>query len=139
MNKNKTAAKVRALLSSLLALLLITSLYAQNASRTITGTVKDHNGAAIPGATVQVKNSQIVSATNTLGVFSLTIPANAKTLVITSIGMKPEEVSIGTSPVIEVTLEAAAQNLNEVVVIGYGTAKRANITSSISSRKCKRY
>lgn len=137
MNKNKTAAKVRALLSSLLALLLITSLYAQNASRTITGTVKDHNGAAIPGATVQVKNSQIVSATNTLGVFSLTIPANAKTLVITSIGMKPEEVSIGTSPVIEVTLEAAAQNLNEVVVIGYGTAKRANITSSISSVSAK--
>lgn len=137
MNKNKTAAKVRALLSSLLLLLLITTVYAQNDSRKITGTVKDNNGSPVAGATVEVKNTKIVAATNSAGVFALTIPANAKTLVVSSVGMKLKEVSIGNAEIIEVILEPTAQNLNEVVVIGYGTAKRANVTSSISSVSAK--
>ena len=136
MNKNKTAVKMKAMLWSLLSLLLITSVYAQN-TRTITGTVKDDKGNTLPGVTIEVKGARTYAATNASGVFSVTVPSGAKTLIISSVGMKQKEVSIGSSNIVEITLEPTVQNLNEVVVIGYGTAKRANITSSISSVSAK--
>lgn len=136
MNKNKTAAKAKVLLASLLALLLITTGYAQ-IERKVTGTVKDDSGNLLPGATVEVKHTKQVTVTNSLGVFSMTVPNSAKILVISSVGMTPKEVNLEGSSVLEVTLETAAQNLNEVVVIGYGTTKRADITSSISSVSAK--
>ncbi len=136
MNKNKTAVKMKALLWSVLSLLLITSVYAQN-TRVITGTVKDDKGNTLPGVTIEVKGARAYAATNTSGVFSVTVPSGAKTLIITSVGMKQKEVNIGASNIIEITLEPTVQNLNEVVVIGYGTAKRASITSSISSVSAK--
>jgi len=136
MNKNKTAAKMKALLWSLLPLLLITSVYAQNA-RTITGTVKDDKGNTLPGVTIEVKGTKTYTTTNTSGVFSVTVPSGAKTLIISSVGMKDKEVAISSSAVMEITLESVSQNLNEVVVVGYGTAKRANVTSSISSVSAK--
>ena len=136
MNKNKTAVKMKAMLWSLLSLLLITSVYAQN-TRTITGTVKDDKGNTLPGVTIEVKGARTYAATNASGVFSVTVPSGAKTLIISSVGMKQKEVSIGSSNIVEITLEPTVQNLNEVVVIGYGTAKRANITSSISPVSAK--
>lgn len=137
MNKNKTAMKMKAMLCFFLSLLLITTVYAQNDTRKISGSVKDNNGNTIPGATVEVKNTKIVTATNGAGVFSLTIPSNAKTLIISSVGMKLQELKIGSAEIMEVVMEPVSQNLNEVVVIGYGTAKRANVTSSISSVSAK--
>ena len=127
---------MKAMLWSLLSLLLITSVYAQN-TRTITGTVKDDKGNTLPGVTIEVKGARTYAATNASGVFSVTVPSGAKTLIISSVGMKQKEVSIGSSNIVEITLEPTVQNLNEVVVIGYGTAKRANITSSISSVSAK--
>lgn len=128
---------IKALLWSFLSLLLISSGYAQDNTRKITGTVRDDQGNTLPGATVEVKQTKIITSTNSSGIFSLQAPPSAKTLIITSIGMKSQEVAIGTAAVLEIVMESVSQNLNEVVVVGYGTAKRANVTSSISSVSAK--
>ncbi|PVD53709.1 TonB-dependent receptor [Terrimonas sp.] len=138
MNKNKTAAKVRALLCSLLALLLITNVHAQQGgTRKITGTVKDNQGNPVQGASVEVKETKAVTATDQLGVFTLQVTSNAKNLVISSVGMITREINIGSSSLIEVRMEQLAQKLDEVVVIGYGTAKRANLTSAQTTVSAK--
>lgn len=117
-------------------LLLVSAGFAQNqppSSRKITGTVKDDKGQPVNGATVAVKNSKLVAVTNANGVFSLNAPADARTLVVTSVGMQPREIAVPENDVVELAMTPVSQILNDVVVIGYGTTKRANVTSSISS------
>ncbi|HRQ49465.1 MAG TPA: SusC/RagA family TonB-linked outer membrane protein, partial [Agriterribacter sp.] len=139
MKRIKTMRKTKTFLWTVFSLLLLMpAVYAQQGNtRKITGTVKDDAGNIIPGATVEAKHTNIVTTTNAAGVFSINVPANVKMLVVSSVGMKLQEVSIGASDIMEIALESTAQNLNEVVVIGYGTAKRASVTSSISSVSAK--
>ncbi len=101
--------------------------------RTITGNVLDEKDTPLAGATVTVKNTKVSTSTNTLGLFTLTVPAGSKTLVVSYVGMQPKEVAIGSGNTLTVSLAGNANTLNDVVVIGYGTAKRANVTTSISS------
>lgn len=129
MNKNKTAKRIRGLVLTLLPLLLITAVYAQN-TRKITGTVKDDKGNPIAGATIEAKEAKQSTTTNLLGIFSIDIGNNVKSLVISSVGMVTKEVFVTTSNIIEVSLETSSKKLDEVVVIGYGTAKRANLTTA---------
>lgn len=108
------------------------SIFAQN--RLITGVIFDQNNTPLSGATVAVKSQpKISTTTEASGVFRLSVPANAQTLVISYVGMNPQEISIEGKTSVTATLNLADNNLNEVVVIGYGTAKRANVTSSIAS------
>ena len=118
-------------------LALAFSSSAQNATRKITGTVKDDKGTPLNGVTVEVKKSKQFAVTNASGVFSLNVPENATTLVISYVGMANQEVDISKTSVVEVALQPTSQNLNDVIVIGYGTAKRASISSSISSVNSK--
>ncbi len=129
MNKNKTAKRIRGLVLTLLPLLLITAVHAQN-TRKITGTVKDDKGNPIAGATIEAKEAKQSTTTNLLGIFSIDIGNNVKSLVISSVGMVTKEVFVTTSNIIEVSLETSSKKLDEVVVIGYGTAKRANLTTA---------
>lgn len=118
----------------LLALLwAATSLLAQ--SRTVTGTVTDVNGNPVPNATVLVKGTRTGTTTDNNGKYSLTIPATARVLVVSSIGQSEVEYSIGNKAVINASLAAADRNLQEVVVVGYGTQKRREVTGSLSSVK----
>src|ERR1700692_1105786 len=107
------------------------SSLAQN--KTITGTITDDKGDVLSGATVSVKNTSLNTLSNSFGVFTMSIPVNAKTMVVSYVGMKTQEIPIGKTDVFKVSLNAIADTLNDVVVIGYGTAKRANISSAISS------
>ncbi|MDB5014809.1 MAG: TonB-dependent receptor plug, partial [Daejeonella sp.] len=100
------------------------------AGRVITGTVTDEDGGTLPGASVMVKGTKIGATTDINGKFTLSVPAEAKTLVIKFIGMAQQEVSAGSKTVINVSLKSITSNLNEVVVVGYGTVKRANLTSA---------
>jgi TonB-dependent starch-binding outer membrane protein SusC len=119
-----------------MAILLSTfSLFAQN--RTITGTVSDQNGNRLANATVSVKGESTAVATNANGVFSLSVPANATTLVISYVGAQSSEISITNKSAIVASLELADTKLNEVVVIGYGNAKRVNLTASQTSVSAK--
>ena len=118
----------------LVCLLSFSASYSQG--RVVSGTVKDEAGAPLSGATISVKNLQISTSTNLSGAFSLNVPASAKTLVISFVGMQPKEVAI-TGNNINVTLAGSANALTDVVVIGYGKAKRVNLTSAQTSVNAK--
>lgn len=101
-------------------------------NKTVTGIVYGENNETLPGATIVVKGTTLGTTTGMDGKFTLSVPSAAKTLVVTFVGMVPQEVAIGTEP-IKVTLSMSATALDEVVVIGYGTAKRTQVSSAISS------
>lgn len=106
------------------------------AQRTISGRVTDAEGKAVSGASVQVKDRQAGTVTSEDGTFSISIPANARVLVISSVGQRTQEVAIGTRTTFDVVLQAGAEtNLQEVVVVGYGTQRRREITGNIATIK----
>ncbi len=90
---------------------------------TIKGVVTDKNGAPIEAASVSVKGGARGTKTDALGKFQITVPENA-TIQITAVGFASTEIKITEEKEIKVTLEASASNLNEVVVVGYGTQKK---------------
>ncbi len=116
----------------LLAVFTSLSVSAQNV--TVKGTVKDKTGEAIIGASVVQKGKAgNGSITDIEGNFSInSIPGDA-TLIISYVGMKSQEVPLKGKKMVDVILEEDAQALEEVVVIGYGTVKRKDITGSVSS------
>ena len=118
-------------LSLLLTLLLFPcgGAYAQNGN--VKGTVVADDGPVI-GATIRVKGSpNLATVTDLDGNFTLKVPKGA-TLQISYLGYKDKEVKVGNGP-IDVTLIADAQALSEVVVVGYGQMKRADLTGSVAS------
>lgn len=106
------------MLSAIFGLLI--NVIAQN--RIISGRVTDSNGDPVPRASVLVKGSRIGTTTNTEGNFTLSVPPNAKTLVISSVNMTSQEVSITGEP-ITVSLKTAATSLEGVVITSLGIAR----------------
>jgi len=102
--------------------------------RTVTGKVIDETNAALPGASIVVKGTTIGTASDLSGNFSLQVPADATTLVITFVGMDTKEVPITSGPM-TVTMTMSAEEVDAVVVIGYGTIRRSEVTSAIASVK----
>jgi TonB-linked SusC/RagA family outer membrane protein len=96
----------------------------------VTGKITSPAGEPIPGATIKVKGSNLSTSTNAAGVFALTVP-DAATLEISSVGYATQEVAVNGRTEINVTLQTSAVGLNEVVVIGYGTASRRDVTGSV--------
>jgi TonB-linked SusC/RagA family outer membrane protein len=86
--------------------------------------VTDDAGKPIANVSVQVKGQNIGTTTNDQGQYSLSVPANARVIVFTSIGASPKEVSIGSGNTINASLASADQSMAEVVVVGYGTGRR---------------
>lgn len=91
----------------------------------------------LPGASVVVKGTALGTTTDSEGNFKLSVPAGAKTLVFSFIGYLSQEVAIGNKTVFTVTLTPNANTLNELVVVGYGTQKKSDLTGSISSIKAE--
>jgi TonB-linked SusC/RagA family outer membrane protein len=98
----------------------------------VTGTVVDENGNPIPGATVSVPDTGIGTATDIDGKYSLSVPEGS-TLVFSFIGFESQSISIGDKNVIDVTLSEDMASLEEVVVVGYGTQKKVNLTGAVST------
>lgn len=102
------------------------------AQRTVTGRVTDDKGAPLPNVSITIKGSNQGTVTGTDGSYSLNLPANAKTIVISAVGMQPKEIAIGNQGSINVSLDVAESSLQEVVVVGYGTKTTREVTGSIS-------
>src|SRR6266487_1296435 len=117
------------LLLSMAVVLALGQLYAQ---RSITGKVTDDKGNPVPNASILVKGTQTGTVSKTDGSYSLTVPANARTLVISSVDMEPQEFSIGSETTINASLKPADKSLSEVVVVGYGTQRKKEVTGSVS-------
>lgn len=118
----------------ILLLFLTTNLFSQ--TKQISGKVKDARGSAVIGASVVVKGTQTGATTDSEGSFSFNAPESATTLTISAVGFTPLDVSI-TAGAIDITLTESAVDLNEVVVVGYGTARRRDITGAVASVKAK--
>jgi TonB-linked SusC/RagA family outer membrane protein len=94
------------------------------------GTVTDENGQPMPGVSVSVKGTTIGTVTDANGNYSLDVPQGSR-VELSFIGYKSTEVKAGSS--VKLSLEPDNELLNEVVVIGYGTAKKSDLTGSVSS------
>jgi TonB-dependent SusC/RagA subfamily outer membrane receptor len=127
-------AKIKRLLqyciAPLLFLLLCTSAIAQTSS--IKGLVLDEQKLPMPGVTIKLKGTANGTVTNVDGQFSINAVLG-QTLVFSFLGYSPQEVTIKDLKSITVNLAANATNMNEVVVVGYGTQKKVSLTSAVSS------
>ncbi len=103
-------------------------------SRKISGTVTALYGEPVIGASVSVKNSSTGTMTDVSGQFSLTIPANA-ILVVSYLGYKTQEIRVNDKTDFRISLQEDDKMLDEVVVVGYGTQRKALVTSAISTFK----
>ncbi|GGG81629.1 SusC/RagA family TonB-linked outer membrane protein [Parapedobacter pyrenivorans] len=101
--------------------------------RVVTGTVKSDAGFALEGVTVVIKDTGTGTRTDAQGAFSLALPEEGATLVFSSTGYSTQEIQVDQRSVIDVVLKADIQDLDEVVVIGYGTAKRKDLTGAVAS------
>jgi len=121
----------------LLTLPLMICLPALAQDKIVTGKVTDSkDGSALANATVSVKGTSIATQTGTDGTFKIKVPSSATTLVISSIGFGNVEAAIGNGN-IQVKLTSTSAVLGEVVVIGYGTARKKELTGSISTVSSK--
>jgi TonB-linked SusC/RagA family outer membrane protein len=113
----------------LLLFLASTAVYAQKI--TITGTVKDSNGAPLPGTTVQVKGTSQGVLTDSNGKYSIDVPDSNVTLTFSFVGFAPKEVPARNQTTVDVILSEDVKALDEVVVVGYSTQKKANLTAAV--------
>lgn len=109
-------------------------LYAQTVQ--VHGVVKDSQGETIIGATVTQKGTNNATVTDVNGEFTLNVPANS-TLTFTYMGYKEQNVSVSGRKQVSVTLAEDNQQLNEVVVIGYGTMRKSDLTGAVGSLQGK--
>ncbi len=111
------------------------SVMAAQSNVTVSGTVTDASGEPLAGVTVLVKGSSIGSATDIDGQFAVKLPAPiaGKVLNISYIGYVPQSVTLKSDAPLAIILEEDSKNLEEVVVVGYGTQKKVNLTGSVSS------
>ena len=105
------------------------SLLAQE--RTVSGTVKGTDNTPLPGVSVIVRGTTVGTLTGTDGKFTLSVPSTSKTLVFSFIGMETQELPITGETVYNVTLSQTTVGLDEVIVIGYGTQKKSDLTGSV--------
>jgi TonB-dependent starch-binding outer membrane protein SusC len=101
----------------------------------ITGTVTGTDGTPIPGVNVVVTGTALGTVTDVAGKYSIDVPRGSKSLRFSFIGMETQDINIGTLIQIDVTMVESGIGLNEVVVTGYGTSRRSDLTGSVSSVK----
>ena len=125
---------MRKFVKGLMALILLfftTAAFAQTI--TVSGTVTDATNAPLIGVSVSVKGTANGAVTNVDGKYTLQqVPVNA-VLVFTSIGYIPQEITVGNNGTINVLMKEDTKTLDEVVVVGYGTQRKINMTGSVSS------
>jgi TonB-linked SusC/RagA family outer membrane protein len=101
-------------------------------NRKVTGTIVDEIGESLIGVSVLAKGTSIGTVTDLNGHFTLDVPDNA-VLVISYVGYKTQEVTVGSRSQLAITLESDTEELDEIVVVGYGVVRKADLTGSIGS------
>ena len=130
-NHSKTKRLISLTLVILLNSFLAVSGYSQT-TKTIHGKVTDTSGSSIPGVSIKVIGSTTGTISDLEGNFTLGLPVDAKTLRFSYIGMESKDVEIGNNKILNVSLSEQTVNVDEVVVIGYGTQKKSDITGSVA-------
>jgi TonB-linked SusC/RagA family outer membrane protein len=102
------------------------------AQKVVTGKVTDENQNPLAGVSVIIKGTTVGTLTNADGTFSLSIPVNARTLSFSFIGMKSNDLEIGDQTTVNVVMSVDVGLLEEVIVIGYGTVKKKDLTGAVT-------
>lgn len=118
---------------TLFYLILLVSVTVFGQGRQITGVVLDESSNPLPGANVLVEGTTNGTSTDFDGNFNLTVPNDATAIVVSFIGYKEQRVEITVSSIYSIQMELEANSLNEVVVVGYGTQRKSDITGAITS------
>jgi TonB-linked SusC/RagA family outer membrane protein len=104
-------------------------------TRSVTGTVTDEKGAPLTGATLMAKGSKNNATSNASGKFEVMVPAGVTALVVSYVGYETQEVTIPRNNQVNIILKSADANLESIVVVGYGTQKRQDVTGAVGSVK----
>ena len=119
---------------ALLSFLIMLGLTSWSQDKTAAGKVVDPAGLPVSKATILVKGTNTGTSTNEMGMFSLTVPSSAKTIVVSSVGFETKEVSIALG-MMNIALESSSSKLDEVVVVGYGVQKVTKVSGAVSTVK----
>ncbi|NGM62050.1 TonB-dependent receptor [Sphingobacterium sp. SGG-5] len=98
----------------------------------VDGYVRDENGRPVAGATVALVNSNLAIATDDKGYFSLPVPVQSGSILITAVGFEAQQLNFQQGQTINVTLQMSLSDLDEVVIVGYGVQKKANLTGAVA-------
>ncbi|WP_207534824.1 TonB-dependent receptor [Desertivirga arenae] len=114
-------------------LVIISASELSNAAFTVSGTVTDEKGQTLPGVSVRVKGASTGVTSDINGRFSISVPDENAVLVFSYIGFTSTELPVNGQKNLSVVLKPSSTSLNEVVVVGYGTQKKANLTGAVAS------
>ncbi|MEO5789037.1 TonB-dependent receptor plug domain-containing protein, partial [Gelidibacter sp.] len=139
--KNKKSKNEKHALNGLFLLLFmfvsfgfVTNSYAQ--SIIVKGTIVDNSGFPVPGATIIIKSNPSVGTQSDFdGNYTIEVPNRQTVLVYSFMGFATKEITVGNQSTINLTLQESAEDLDEVVIVGYGTQKKSDVTGAISSVK----
>jgi TonB-linked SusC/RagA family outer membrane protein len=122
---------------TLCPILLLMAMVSQAQTKTISGKILDEKGNPIVGASVVPKGGKGGTTTDATGHYNLVAPSGTTTVIVSYIGYAPQELDITSSTDVSVSLKPDNSTLNEVVVVGYGTARKKDVTGSVTSVKSK--
>ncbi|MGI8583708.1 MAG: SusC/RagA family TonB-linked outer membrane protein [Chitinophagaceae bacterium] len=100
--------------------------------RTVTGKITDPNNLPVAGATVSVRGTNVATSTDANGNFSISVPSGRNSLTVTSVGFEPQTIDVATNTNVSLSLVTTTSTLNEVVVTGYSSQAKKDITGSVS-------
>ncbi len=119
-------------------ILLLSSQFIQAQDKTVSGKVTDSkDGTPVVGASVTAKGTNVGTSTGADGAFTLSVPSSATTLVVSSVGFTTIELAISSD--MQISLVSGSGNLNEVVVTGYGTQRKREVTSAITKINAEQF
>ena len=123
-------------MKKLIYTLLLLPLFAFSQGKIVSGIVNDDMGGPLPGATVQVKGSESIgSITDFDGKFTIALKAGETTIIVSYVGFVSQEIEVSNKNNINISLEQDVSELEEVVVVGYGTVLKSDLTGAVSSVK----
>lgn len=130
------SGKIRYSFVLFLVLFCSASVFAQT---TVRGTVTDAGRQPLSGVSVTVKGTSTGTTTNDQGVFTITVPSGRNALVISNVGYQAQEISINGRSTIDIQLAPTSGQMNEIVVTGYGTQRRREVTSAITTVNAEQF
>jgi TonB-linked SusC/RagA family outer membrane protein len=122
----------------MLCFLFVALSFGAYAQKTVTGVVVDEGGLPLPGVSVIIKGTTTGTVTGIDGDFSLSGVNDNSTLVFSFVGMEPHEILVGSQTTFNVTMKTSTIGLEEVIAVGYGTQKKANLTGSVGMATAER-
>ncbi|MDF7820816.1 TonB-dependent receptor [Runella sp. MFBS21] len=115
--------------------LTTTNVDQKSVDKTVTGKVIDETNSPLPGVSIVLKGTQKGTVTDGNGQFKLDVPDANATLIFSFVGYEPQEIAVGNQTSINLTLKSDSKVLEEIVVIGYGTLKKSDLTGAVGSVK----